>query len=515
MATKKLLSDVYDVHKKTGALMLGKNRLDDYATNYLRKNYPLALEEPMALPVEEILRKNDLVVKEATLSPNADIFGCCTLLDGNVRVYNPVIKAYADSYYNAGTILIDPESDYSYGEKTRRNTLIHEAIHWEKDRTFFKILQLKKQGEDIYPIMCRSSEKNYEPPEGKKTQDNQLRILEWQAHRLAPRILMPKAPFRQKATELVETVANSNTLVELLSDFFMVSKSSVKYRLIEVGMKEKLQSYPDFEDCFAELYRNTDFISLTYQEAFELLRENSTLQKWIDTGRFVFIDGYFVINDSQNITYKDGVFRLTSRVKRNLKRYVLNIQERIIHSNTLIENHGGYLNKAYGPDRRLILFAEENQGKLIKEDENSYEVVAHHISAYDDNFEIELVTMLGDPRKTLCDCLIYLFDYKNWKYPKQFNEETLLNTDYLGRIKNNKYNNMGDMILLTICIGLQLKSRFIEMMFKKAGYTLDYYTDPYKSIMRYIEQFPGISIFNLNNLLLAQGLEELGSKSKF
>ena len=34
--TKKLTSsDIYDINRKTGALILGKNRLDDYATKYL------------------------------------------------------------------------------------------------------------------------------------------------------------------------------------------------------------------------------------------------------------------------------------------------------------------------------------------------------------------------------------------------------------------------------------------------------------------------------------------------
>lgn len=107
-----------------------------------------------------------------------------------------------------------------------------------------------------------------------------------------------------------------------------------------------------------------------------------------------------------------------------------------------------------------------------------------------------------------------MFQLKNWKYPEQFNEATLLNKNYLGRINKNEYNNMGPMILLPICVGLQLKARLIEKLFLKAGYTLNYYQDPYKSIMRLVEQFPGISMFDLNNMLLALGLEELGSKIK-
>ena len=39
MKRKSSSSDVYDVEKRTGALIIGKNRLDDFATNYLKK-YP-------------------------------------------------------------------------------------------------------------------------------------------------------------------------------------------------------------------------------------------------------------------------------------------------------------------------------------------------------------------------------------------------------------------------------------------------------------------------------------------
>ena len=34
---RKTSSDVYDINHKTGALVIGKNRLDDYATKFLNK----------------------------------------------------------------------------------------------------------------------------------------------------------------------------------------------------------------------------------------------------------------------------------------------------------------------------------------------------------------------------------------------------------------------------------------------------------------------------------------------
>ena len=73
--TKKLTSsDIYDINRKTGALILGKNRLDDYATKYLTKHCKEALLTPMPLPVEKILEEVQLTVKEVSLSRNLDIF---------------------------------------------------------------------------------------------------------------------------------------------------------------------------------------------------------------------------------------------------------------------------------------------------------------------------------------------------------------------------------------------------------------------------------------------------------
>ena len=45
-------------------------------------------------------------------------------------------------FYPAGTVLLDPASEMS-GEGAKRNTLIHEALHWEKDKTYFEILKVK------------------------------------------------------------------------------------------------------------------------------------------------------------------------------------------------------------------------------------------------------------------------------------------------------------------------------------------------------------------------------------
>lgn len=132
MSTKPSSQDIFDINKRTGALILGSNRLDDYAAKYLTRICKDALKKPMALPVEQILEKEGLHIVEEKLSNNGDVFGCCILLDSDVPVIDRVTNQVVYKHYLAGTILIDPDSEVRLSEGARRNTLIHEAIQDRK-----------------------------------------------------------------------------------------------------------------------------------------------------------------------------------------------------------------------------------------------------------------------------------------------------------------------------------------------------------------------------------------------
>ena len=520
-------SDIFDVNKKSGALVLGKNRLDDYATKFLTKYCKQALVEPMPLPVEDILKDMGLTVKDAYLSSDLDVFGCCLLLDADVDIYDRETGRFSLTSFNAGTVLIDPLSADLYGEGSKRNTLIHEALHWEKDRTYFQILQLKNKdaSEKLYPILCRQSETFFTPPEGKNTKENEVRWLEWQAHRLAPRVLMPKKSFEKKALELIQkykvdgdyTVLSCDTLIEDLSNFFKVSRISVKYRLIEVGLKEIISKFEDYEDVYEEIHSNKDFVKLTPLEAIKLINSNTTLKSWIKERHFVYSEGYFVLANSQYVVQEDGILYLTSKAKRNLSKCTINIREQryVEYANTEKDFIGyAILTKVEGIDTRLLTFHPKFQSELINEPEEVYKAFSEQLSYYDIEEEKELVKLLCDPDKTLCDCLWFLMEKRKWIYPEKFNEETGLHKNYHGRIKNNKYEDMGTNVLMAICVGMRLSSRITQKLFKRSKNKLNYYENPDMTYIQILDVMPGLSLDNFNSILQQLGIPELGSKIK-
>lgn len=520
-------SDIYDVNKTTGALVIGTNRLDDYATIFLNKYCAEALTTPMALPIDEMLKAAKLTVETAPLSKNLDIFGCCLLLDGYVNVYYPAEDKYVPTFYKAGTLLFDPNSEWIYGEGCKRNTLIHEMVHWDKDHTYFQILQRKnrKAKEQLYPIMCRQSRANYEPPYGKRTKQNEVEWLEWQAHRLAPRILMPKDMFRKKAEEyLSQAVTSCDKLVDNLSKFFIVSRASTKLRIRETGLESRITAMPDYEAVFAEFNQAKDFVPLTVEEAFRLLSESTVLENWIKSHGLVFVDGYFVIPDKKYLSIKNGTVHLTKAAKSNLPVCAVNIREqRFInythYQDDLFPYSVLYRLNADDIDQRILMFSPRLQSQL-KLDVDKKEVAAAFCAAkdnlvlYEEEIEKGLLRRIGDEDISLCQCLWYMIEQRGWGDPLTFYEHTNVHENYYGRIRDNKANKMKSDLLMAICVGLGLRFRLTEKVYGKSEMKLHYYEEPDKTRIRIMETFPGIDITTFNCLLKEANQEPLGTRER-
>lgn len=539
MHNKLTRQDIYDIDPKSGALIIGSNRLDDYATKFLNRYCANALTTPMPLPVEEMLLDAKLTVETASLSRNLDIFGCCMLLDGYVRVYDAEKDDYVPTFYPAGTLLFDPDSEWAYGEGCKRNTLIHEMIHWDKDQTYFRILERKNRRakEELYPIMCRQSRRNFEPPSGKRTKQNEVEWLEWQAHRLAPRVLMPKAMFIKKTEEIIrDQIEGCDALVDALADFFNVSRTSVKIRLIEVELDKLLTGMPDYNAVFEE-FKRKEYVALSSEDAFEMLSQNVIMDEWVKTNHMVFADGYFVVSDKKYVSFKDGVPHLTVAAKRNLAACTLNICEQHIVSYQIAEkDYQGYayLYHASGVDQRMLSFHpiyqtglkkflehvewNEKMGKRPSEfsrisDDDVLDAVADSIFTDYNDDQKKFIQLLSDPFTTLCQALWFWFDNHDLKYPDNFHTATKLHKNYHTDIKNNAKNDMGKEMLMAICVGCKFDLRMTQRVLGKQHIILDELQEPDKTYITILERLPGIDIEQFNKLLDRQHINRLGTKS--
>ena len=516
-------SDVFDINPRTGALILGKNRLDDYAEKYLTEHYPQALEAPTAIPVDELIKESGLRIKKAYLSASSDVFACCVLVDGEVTTYEPTTGQYTQTFYPAGTIVVDPQSEWSMGEGARRNAIMHEILHWEKDRIFFEIhhARLASAGEAIEPMKSRVSTTFFEPSEKSRRRETELQWLEWQAHRLAPRVLMPKSTFTKAATEAMDSSpeVSCGALLDQLASLYQVSRSAVKYRLLEVGLKNRISKLPEYDLVYGFMGEGTeDFITITHTDAAVLLSQNPRLRQWVQAGDYIFVEGYFVRNTTRYVRVDaHGAYRLKPAAKKSPKKAFLRIRS-VITKDYIGLNRDldslFHLENRCGVDKRIIYIDPAHQATPDDhENEKVYAAAAKTMSAAFEEAG-KLDDIINNRRASLCQVIADLFEYRGIRYPQTFNECTGLYDALFNKIQHDKLTTMKRETLMAVAVGLSLNAYATIKLMEKSGIHLSRDTSPDNVYLFMLERFPAISIHEANGILDAHGLELLGSKSR-
>lgn len=102
--------------------------VEKHAEDFLKRHYPKALLQPMAIPVEEIVQAMGMKLFYAPLEEG--IFGKTYFGSEKVKVYTNILqKEIVETITEPGTMLINPDVYYMYNIGTANNTIIHECVH--------------------------------------------------------------------------------------------------------------------------------------------------------------------------------------------------------------------------------------------------------------------------------------------------------------------------------------------------------------------------------------------------
>ena len=313
--------------------------IERHAEEILRYVYPEALSNPMRVNVEEFAERLGLQIVRKHLSRNGSIFGQMIFHPTNIDFYDLDKKGFNSYEADAGTIFADDEIFFLRNLGSWNNTIVHECVHWLKHR---KHIELKRAaGNDVSRIACQVTEV---PPETNKRKRTDLEWMEWHANALAPRILMPRKPFKQKVDELIAWYKQSNgtdrladilpAVIVELSDFFEVSVLSARIRLMDIGYAEAVgvleyvdgQYVPSHSFKAGVLGDNQTF-TVPMKDGLIESTANPALADVLKSGDFVYIDGHYVINAPQYIAVNDfGILEMTSYARENMDECCLSFE---------------------------------------------------------------------------------------------------------------------------------------------------------------------------------------------
>ena len=492
--------------------IISKEQLDDVAEGFLEKYYPEALEKPMAVPACVVARRMGLNIKEVHITKTSSVFGQIYFSDCETQYYDSDTGTYKNLSIKEGTMLVDPSVYFMRSVGSMNNTIIHECIHWEKHRKFFEL-------EKIYNIDFNSISCQVQEGTIAETNRSPLDWMEWQANALAPRILMPAKQTRLKIDELIDkyksdNIADTMQLVVLeLSEFFKVSRLAAKIRMIDLGYKEAIGVLTYIDDRYISNYafdcdalKDNQTFAIGIQDALIEYALNEEFRKLIDSGKYLYVDAHFCINNPKYIYLNEsGTAELTNYARQHIDEccLVFDISSR---------KNSKYGSKNYS---ECVLFRNIISDTIVEANyNNSSQNASTEARALELNKLAEKVKQIKEIKcclpPTFCDTLVA--HMKRQKYTNErLSEYSNVGTRTIERMRSdeNYQTTLGTVVAL--CIGLKLHPILSQDLIQKAGYKFKN-TEEHIAYQLLLGSYYENSIHECNEVLKSNNFTLLGKE---
>ena len=333
---------------------------------------------------------------------------------------------------------------------------------------------------------------------------------------------MPRSTFTKAANDVLDSSPNLScgSLLDQLACVFGVSRSAVKYRLLEVGLKSRIAKLSDYELVYSFMGEGKeDFATLSYEDAAVLLSGNPRLRQWVQAGDYIFVERLLRRRTGTRYVRIDahGTYRLKPTAKKSPAKAFLRIQSVVTKDYVGLDKDLDslfHLEHRQGVDKRIIYIDPAHQ--VTPDDHDHQKVFASAANTMNTMLmdAAKLDDIIGDRRSSLCQTVAKLLEYREIRYPRTFTERTGLYDALFNKIQNDNAQTMKRETIMALAIGLGLNLCATTKLMEKAQIHLNRDIRPDSVYLLMLERFPGISIYEANGILEAHGLEPLGSKSR-
>ena len=306
-----------------------KNRMDSHMIPYLnsrrweaeaeaimREYTPELLAEPRQINGLWLAERMGLNVREERLSHDNSILGMLYTYSGSVYVYDEERGGYIEKEIAANTILIDVTAIGETPGATVSGAVIHECVHYKK-HWWYQWLQ-HNEDPSAKPIICPANASGAWPDELEP-----LWRMEMQARNIGHCIQLPQRTVRMKTEELLQRMRLGGwarehrayllrEIIDELAAFFGVPKQRMRRRLVDLGYIDAQGVLNYANKQYTPVYiakpgtcTKHETYTLDTPDAIRAYSKNESLRELLATGRFIYIDGHFCLNDEKYI-YRIG-----------------------------------------------------------------------------------------------------------------------------------------------------------------------------------------------------------------
>ena len=476
---------------------LYEDAVEKNAEDFLKRHYPKALLQPMALPVFEVVQSMGMSVYYAPLGDT--VFGKTFFGTEKVTVYTDyTLKATVEIMAQPGTMLINPNVYFMRNVGTANNTIIHECVHWDRHRKAFELQRLLTG--DCNHISCEI----VETYEGIPDDAPAIKWMEWQANQLAPRILMPAKMTEKVYSNALRDIHTSKPFtrfaevmeeaVGYTAQFFGVSALAAKLRLMDLGYDVVQGTYvysdgrylPPFYFAKGTLEKDQTYV-IDEQNALIQIFMNEELRTLYFEGRLIYANCMVCINSPKYITRSEtGLPILTEYALEHVHECCYVFKRKINASDTYSDsfyrrcflcrnvNSENYIEAKYDPEHK------DNQSKSQRKNE---------IDKITESVEDIVRRLATEIPSGFSGTLSYHMNRKNITN-EELSARTNISTVSISEYRNTLSPKISLERAVALCNGLKLEKHYSHDLMKKAGFDLSIPNITYYMIGWVIDEHP-------------------------
>jgi hypothetical protein len=481
------------------------DELDSVANDFLNRNYPEVLKEPVALEPLELASKMGLTVEVRDITKDMSIFGQIYFHDSQAELYDSGKDEMATIDVEAGTIFVDPKAYFLRNLGAVNNTIVHECVHWDKHRKAFELERLYNSSANRIKCQVVGGIKD-----GERSSTD---WMEWQANSLAPRIQMPLSSFKTQAFKVIkqfkkelgttETIDVIQPAIEELATFFCVSRLAAKIRMIDAGYEEAAGAFLYIDGRYVQPHSFKKGI-LEKNQTFSIPAVDAAIQSItnpeIKEGNYIYVDSHFVLNHPKYVTENLlGEISLTRYALTHMDECCL-IFDLTIKSDGVKERYYTecYLNRDQGSP--LEFNFTYNDGYQHASPEKQKNLIKEHV--------LEEQRMFKKLPIDYLTCLEMVKDWRGLTY-KELEEKTLINERTLRGIINGDKNRGSIESLVAICLALKLPYKISNHIIQNSPYSLKVHDDNHMWYDFVLTHMYLNSMNEIRDFLIDQGAEPL------
>ncbi|GHU52853.1 hypothetical protein AGMMS49975_09540 [Clostridia bacterium] len=487
--------------------IIGKKNLDEEATKFLEEYCKEALENVMPVPIEKIVKEEMKleIIHGGKLTDDLGVFGQICFSVGKVKVHDMFKDIENEIDVTRGTIIIDVKTFWERNLGCVNNTIAHEAFHWHKHRVYAAVRSMLN-GEKFVAQRCPSSAaKKYDSEEEIEWTDTDR--MEWQANHVAPRILMPVQTVKPMVEELLAKYAYEDNpsertmilecVIDELASFYKVSKQAAKIRMVDLGYTEAngVYNFDGYTNYFNQINR---------RDAFYQYCDNAEFRTLIDSGKFRYIDGYYVIDDEKYLTETSGEYLLTDYALKHLDECTLSFTYRRVNMRIHGEFHSDIFHRENAAAYAMLPEYDGNANVSVID---NVAELQRRKAKFEAQFEDFKATS-----QSFSEIAIVYTQRKKWNSVK-FKNMTLLDDSTYSKIVHKENKNWAIETIMAIAVGLGVTQETGLRMLAAAGHTFGI-SRTHRIYAFILSDFYGYPIDEVNEFLISEGEKPLGNKPR-